>query len=125
VNGVEVIVAALAAGAGAGTSDVAKAAVTDAYTGLRGALRRRLTGRPQAEQALDAEETDPNVWQAHLGADLAEVGADHDEQVLAAARRLLDLVDPSGSTGGKYQIDVREAKGVQVGDHNTQHNTFF
>lgn len=124
MTGVEVIVAALAAGAGAGTSDVAKAGVVDLYTGLRDALRRRLAGRPHAEQALEVDESDPAVWQARLGDSLAVVGADHDERILATARQLLELVDPAAAKAGRYFVNVREAKGVQVGDHNIQHNTF-
>lgn len=95
--GVEVILAALAAGAGAGSGDAAKAAVADAYTGLRDLLRRKLGGRPVLEGELIA------------------AGADRDEEVLAAARRVLEAA---------ARYDLREAKGVQIGDHNTQHNTF-
>jgi hypothetical protein len=124
VTGVELIVAALAAGAAAGTSELATAGVRDAYTALRDALRGRLRGRGQAVRAVRAEETEPGVWQARLGEDLAGSGADNDEQILAAAQRLLEHVDPAGAQVGKYRVDVREAKGVQVGDHNTQHNTF-
>ncbi|MEV4536249.1 hypothetical protein AB0J82_20890 [Asanoa sp. NPDC049518] len=32
--------------------------------------------------------------------------------------------DPQGIRAGKDLVDVREAKGVQVGDFNVQHNTF-
>ncbi len=116
MTGVELITAALAAGAGAGASGLATAATNDAYTGLRDALRRRFTGRRQAEQALAAEETDPGVWQTRLGDAVTEVGADHDEEVLAAARRLLALVDPAETQAGKYAVDLRGAQGVQVGD---------
>jgi hypothetical protein len=118
------IAAALAAGGTAGVTNTASAAVQDAYTGLRAALRRRLSGRDQAEQALEAQETAPDVWQARLGADLADSGADRDDAVLAAAQRLLTLVEPAGTRAGKYTVDLREAKGVQVGDGNTQHNAF-
>ena len=34
------------------------------------------------------------------------------------------LVDAAGSQSGKYTVDVRGSQGVQVGDHNTQTNTF-
>jgi hypothetical protein len=124
VTGVEVILAALAAGAGAGTSDAAKAAVVDAYTGLRDALRQRLTGPKPAQQVLDAVQSEPGTWQNELGPQLEQSGAAHDEEILAAARRVLALADPAGSSAGKYQIDAREAKGVQIGDYTTQHNDF-
>jgi hypothetical protein len=103
MSGVEVILAALAAGAGAGSGDVAKAAMMDAYFSLRDAVKRKLEGR-----SIDMP---PDV----LEGELVEAGADRDEQVLAAAQRVLDL---------KAQYDLRGAKGVQIGDHNTQHNTF-
>ena len=34
------------------------------------------------------------------------------------------LVDAAGSQGGKYAVVVSGSQGVQVGDHNTQANTF-
>jgi hypothetical protein len=124
MTGTEVIVAALAAGAVAGSTEMARSAVTDAYTGFKNLLRGRLVGRDAAQQALDAVETEPGRWRALLGTDLAESGADDDERVLAAARGLLDLTDPEGVRAGKYRVDVHDSKGVQVGDHNTQTNTF-
>jgi hypothetical protein len=122
MTGIEIIVAALAAGATAGGTAV----VQDAYATLRDAVRRRLRGRGSAEQALElaAEETDPGVWQTRIGAALADSGADRDEEVLAAARALLAVTDPAGVRAGKYTVDLRGAQGVQVGDHNNQTNTF-
>ncbi|MGI5146878.1 hypothetical protein ACQEVC_10915 [Plantactinospora sp. CA-294935] len=126
MSAVEVIMAALAAGAGAGMKDTASAAVKDAYAGLKALLKAHLGGHgDEVVQALDADETAPGVWgETCLGEVLTESGAAADEQVVAAARRVLQLTDPVGSAAGKYQIDLREAKGVQVGDHNTQHNNF-
>jgi len=92
VSAVEVIVAALAAGAGAGLHDTASAAVQDAYAKLKDLIRDRIGGR--GAQALDAEETEPGVWQTRIGDALAESGAADDEQVQDAARRLLALADP-------------------------------
>ncbi|XVU24193.1 hypothetical protein ACQPZJ_44345 [Actinoplanes sp. CA-054009] len=125
MSAVEVITAALAAGAGAGMKDTASATVKDAYAGLKALLKQHL-GRhdEQAVQALEADETAPGVWQARIGDALTGSGAAADGQVVAAAQRLLQLTDPAGSAAGKYQVDLRKAKGVQVGDHNTQHNTF-
>jgi hypothetical protein len=91
---VDVIVAALAAGAAAGAKGTASEAVKDAYGLLKVLLRRRFTGREQARAALEAEQTEPGVWQATIGHDLTDSGATTDEQVLAAARELLLLADP-------------------------------
>src|SRR5689334_3248829 len=62
MTGIEVILAALAAGAAAGTTDAAKTAVLDAYSELRDVLRSRLTGRKRATQMLDAVEAEPGRW---------------------------------------------------------------
>ncbi|MDG4763309.1 hypothetical protein O7632_04180 [Solwaraspora sp. WMMD406] len=124
MTGVEAIIAALVAGAAAGSTDVARTVVTDTYGGLKNLLRGRLAGRPQAQEALEAREVEPGRWQAVLAENLAECGADTDERILAAARRLLELADPIGAGAGRYEVDASQARGVQVGDHNTQTNTF-
>jgi hypothetical protein len=59
-----------------------------------------------------------------LATELAESGAADDEAIVETARRLLAMADPNGAAEGKYRIDVRHAMGMQVGDYNTQHNTF-
>jgi hypothetical protein len=125
VTGVELIAAALAAGAAAGITDTTSGAMRDAYVGLRELVRRRLAGRAgQAVQALDMADTDPVVWEARLGEELAGSGTDRDDEVLAAARQLLARLDPAGAQAGKYSVDLREAKGVMVGDQNAQTNFF-
>ncbi|MFD0521782.1 hypothetical protein [Paractinoplanes durhamensis] len=53
---VDVITTALAAGAGAGMTDTASAAVKDAYTGLKDLLKRRLGGDRAVLQALEADQ---------------------------------------------------------------------
>jgi hypothetical protein len=121
---VSVIVAALAAGAGVGLKETASRAVKDAYGGLQELVRRRLGSRPVAQTALVEHEKAPQVWQEPLSAELVAVDAGSDQQIVAAAQRLLALVDEVGTRSGKYLVDVRGAQGVQVGDHNTQTNTF-
>ncbi|MEV6303294.1 RIP homotypic interaction motif-containing protein [Actinoplanes sp. NPDC051861] len=117
MTNLEVILKALATGAGGGSR-----AVAEAYAVLRETLRDRLSGRESARQALEAVETSPGVWQPALGEEVSTAGADRDEEVVAAAQRVLDL--SSAPAPPKYRVDVRNSKGVQIGDHNTQHNTF-
>jgi hypothetical protein len=64
------------------------------------------------------------MWISRIGIDLAASGADQDEEVLASARQVLLLLEQSQEQPSKYTMDLREAKGVQVGDQNIQHNTF-
>jgi hypothetical protein len=116
VTGVDLILAALVAGAAAGSGDAAKAAVQDACAQLREVLRRRMAGRVRAQQVLDGVEPGPGTWQAELGAELVMSGAAGDGAVLAAARQVLGLVDPAGMAEGKYRVEVDHAQHLHVGD---------
>jgi hypothetical protein len=124
VDPVSLIVAALAAGAVAGAQNTATDAVRDAYTGLKELLRRRLSGRESGQVALARHEAQPQQWAGALEAELVEVRAGDDAGAVEAAQRLMALLDPTGAQAGKYVVDLRGAQGVQVGDHNTQTNTF-
>lgn len=128
MSGVELVLAAMAAGATAGVTtgitDATSLAIRNGYDGLRDLLLRRLTGRGrEALQALEAEESTPGAWQVRLTEDLVRSGADRDEEILSAARELLARVEASGRTEVGH-VDLREARGVQLGSNNTQHNTF-
>ncbi|KFZ77966.1 hypothetical protein ED92_33205 [Amycolatopsis sp. MJM2582] len=117
---VDVVAAALVAGAAVGAKDTASLAVKDAYGGLVGGLRRRL-GRKAAEELEEAARDDsvPDREQrirAELARALDGVDLEPDDELVAAAR---DLLDRPGSAGGKFAVDAREAQGVQVGDHNS------
>ena len=117
---VTLIVGALAAGG----KGVASEAVKDAYAGLKAMVGRRLAGRPAGEVALGQHETKPEQWGPALEAELVEADAPADTTLVQAAQQLMALIDEKGSQAGKYLVDVRGAQGVQVGDRNTQTNTF-
>jgi hypothetical protein len=117
---VTVIVAALVAGAATGATGTAATAIHDAYTALRAALRHRLAGHRQLDTVL----ADPDGNRAELTRMLETSGSAQDETLLAAAQQLLRLADPAGVRAGKYVVDLRDAKGVQVGDNNIQINKF-
>jgi hypothetical protein len=121
---VSLILTALAAGAAVGLKGAASSAVTDAYNGLRALVRRKLAGRSDGELVLARHEQDPQVWEQPLAVELTASGAAGDRDLVAAAQALMQLVDAAGSAAGKYQVVVQGSQGVQVGDHNTQHNTF-
>ena len=121
---ITLIVTALAAGAALGVQDTASAMVKDAYSSLKALVKKRLGGGPDAELVLTKHEQAPETWQAPLMAELAQTGADRDYDLIAAANALLDLLGEAGGRTGKYTIDVREAQGVQIGDHNRQDNVF-
>jgi hypothetical protein len=59
-------------------------------------------------------------WQCMVGAELAHSGADRDAAVLVDARELLTVARDERFVW----VDLRDAKGVQLGDQTTRHNTF-
>ncbi|WP_458691370.1 hypothetical protein [Nocardia tengchongensis] len=121
---VTIIAAALAAGALKGVGETATTVVADAYKGLKALVARRFGASPRAELVLAEHESDPDTWQAPLTVALRDSGAGEDDQILAAARRLLELADPQGSAAGKYMVDARGANVGAIGDHAKQQNTF-
>ncbi len=121
---VTLIVTALAAGAASALQDGASSAIKDAYTRLTALVKKRFANRPKGELVLAEHEAAPQTWEAPLAAELSAVGAEGDADLVAAAQALMSLMDEAGSRSGKYVVAVRESQGVQVGDHNTQTNTF-
>jgi hypothetical protein len=118
------LVTGMATGLTTGPGEKAAAAVGEAYRGLRDALRRRLAGRPAAEDAVEQYTADPEAWKGNLEVHLRQAGADQDQAVLEAASSVLRLVDPAGAAAGKYTVNLAGAQGVQVGDRNAQTNFF-
>ena len=125
---ITLIVAALAAGASGGAisalQDDVKGAVVAAYGKLRGLVAKRVAGNPGAELALTEHDADPEHWQAPLAAKLTQLGAADDADLVAAAKALMELLDGSGARAGKYNVTITNARGVQLGDGNTQINHF-
>jgi len=121
---VTLIVTALAAGAASALQDGTAQAVKDGYARLKALAKKRFMGRPKGELVLAEHEAAPQTWEAPLAAELSAAGADGDSDLVAAAQALMSLVDEAGSRSGKYVVTVRDSQGVQVGDHNTQTNTF-
>lgn len=139
---VDLILDAVMAGAVAGASATATTAVTDAYgavkDGIGRLLRRRsedvtaengadeglgeasdVTLRETPEELLAAVEADPDADPAALREALIAADAGQDSELVAAARRVLELVDPDQVRSGKYNVAVHDSTGVQVGDSNT------
>ena len=110
---VELVAAALAAGASAGPADTARGAVHDLCTALREVVRRRLAGGSgYCVRVLDAHEADPEVWQSRLVEVLKGSGVEDDEEILAAARVLLG----AERRVGWIAVDALDADGVHFAD---------
>ena len=102
---ITLIVTALAAGAAMGITDSTSSAVKDAYARLRALVKKRLAGRPDAEVVLARHEKAPKSWQGPLMAELTEVAADRDRDLVVAAQALMNLVDSAGASAGKYTVE--------------------
>jgi hypothetical protein len=124
VDPLTLILSALVAGVSAGAKDTVSTVVGDAYAGLKALVLRRFRGRPAGELALEKLAEDPDAWQPALKAELARSGTAEDQAVVEAAQQVLSLVDAEGTKAGRYVVDARGAQGVQIGDQNTQTNTF-
>jgi hypothetical protein len=124
VDPVTLIAAALAAGVSHGLGQAATSAITDAYAVLKRLVKANLAGQPGAEIVLRRHSQNPSTWHEPLVEMLRASGAASDEVVIAAAQRVMELVDAPGAGAGRYSVDARVAQGVQLGDHNVQSNQF-
>ena len=117
------IISALISGAAAAATDTAAKEVKEAFTKLRGSVKKRFKGVSPAEVALAEAEKDPETWEKPLAKAVGEQGLDKDEQILALARQVLELVEADRATAGKYNINIGKAQGVIIGDSAqvTQH----
>lgn len=125
---VTLILTALAAGASAGTLDTLKDSMEEkvkaAYAKLHVLAEKRVSGRPYGGLALTEYDSAPQKWEGLLTAELTEAGAVQDDDLVAAAKALMELVDQPGAKSGKYNVTIKDSKGVQVGDGNFQVNKF-
>lgn len=125
---IALIVTALAAGASAGAIDVlkddAKETANTAYAKLRGLARKLVAGRPDGELALAQHEVAPQKWQPVLVDELTAAGAANDAELVTAAKGLMELIDQAGVKSGKYNVTIKDSKGIQLGDGNIQVNRF-
>lgn len=122
------ILTALATGASAGAlealKDDAKEKAKAAYASLHGLVKKRVSGRPHGELALAEYDRAPQKWEGLLIAELTEAGAAQDDDLVGAAKALMEIIDQAGAKSGKYNVTVKDSKGVQVGDGNFQINHF-
>jgi hypothetical protein len=124
VDPITIIAGALAAGALKGAGETATSAVKDAYAALKSALAIRFAEREVSVEVLDEHEDDPETYEKPLAKRLQQADAGSDPRIVELAEALMRLMDDSTPRPGKYNVDVRDAQGVQIGDHSTQHNTF-
>ncbi|QKQ75366.1 hypothetical protein [Nostoc sp. TCL240-02] len=126
---ISLIIAALGAGAIAATKETAGTAVKDAYQGLKALIKQRFVdqGKEDDSNIVDKHEKklDSEAFKALLQEELTNLGVDKDAEIIKLAQELLKQEKPEESAAGKYNTVFQgEVKGAQVGDRNTQTNTF-
>ena len=124
---VTLILTALATGASAGAlealKDDAKEKAKAAYARLHGLVKKRVSGRPHGELALAEYDSAPQKWEGLLTAELTEAGAAQDDDLVGAAKALMEIIDQSGANSGKYNVTIKDPRSP-VGDGNVQFNNF-
>jgi hypothetical protein len=121
---ITLVVTAVAAGAAAALKETSSAAIKDAYAAVTALIRRHFGANPEKQAIVDSDATGSEEWRGQLSEELRSTGAESDEELIAAARNLLSLVDPQGTSQGKYVVTVSGGKGVVVGDNAHVEQTF-
>jgi hypothetical protein len=125
---ISLILAALVAGAAGGVLDAMKDDVKERakarYELLHGLAKKRLAGREAGEIALERYPTAPQKWEAVLADELTVAGAASDDELIIAAKELLQLIDQAGAASGRYNVTITGGQGVQIGSYNVQANYF-
>ncbi len=103
---VTLIVTALVAGAAAGGQDAVTSLVKDVYGGLKALVLRKVSTVEAGATAVEQHAKNPQVWEGPVKEAITASGADRDEEILAAARRLLEAADPAGAQAGKYAVTI-------------------
>ncbi|GCF07794.1 hypothetical protein [Dictyobacter arantiisoli] len=108
------ILTALATGAQAFATD----AIKDAYQGLKTLIQRKFEHKPKAQEILADYEGDPDIYQKPLMKALQQEQLDQDPDVIQAAQRVMQLVQPQQASMGKYNIQITgDVHGYAQGDN--------
>ena len=106
------IIAAIAAGISTGVPKVLEETISDAYDGLKSLLKRKFGGSHGVVKAVDELEQEPesNARKMLVQEKIEQSGAARDEDVLKAAKELLEKLN---ATPGGSQI-VQTATGSYI-----------
>ncbi len=129
---VTMLVGALILGASEALKDTASQAVKDTYQGLKAAVIHswnRKAGEneqiaQEAEILISNLEQDPETFRTPLEKKISSSIPEPSQEIIDKAKSLYELLDRPGFDSGKYNVNIKKAKAVQVGDKNTQTNNF-
>jgi hypothetical protein len=79
-------------------------------------LQRKFAGKPVAEVALAEHEKKPDIWKAPLAQGLQETEAYQDQEIIAAALRLIQLAQSRLGDQGSTTVNIHgPAQGTIIG----------
>jgi hypothetical protein len=113
------IVAALSAGAVAGTTDTAKSAIADAYEGLKSLIKKKFGQDSDSADAIDNLEAKPDSdgRKKTLAEELEAVNPASDPELVSAAQSLLALI--KALPQGEKHIQVARGTGIAQADRGS------
>lgn len=118
MDDLNLILTALATGATTGLQQTAGTAMKEAYNGLKALIQHKFANQPKAQAALVDYEDDPDTYEKPLRKALSANHLEEDDEILAAAQRLITLVQPQQAGMGKYTIqNTGSVQGQVIGDH--------
>lgn len=104
----------------AGLQATAGEMVKDAYTELKTLIQRKFAGKPVAQMALTKHESDSKTWEAPLKKALVQEGVSQDPEVIAAAQKVMHIVQLQQAAMGKYNVQIAgDVYGAAYGDHQS------
>ena len=103
----ELILAALIAGATGAAKDTASVAVKDAYEVLKALIKKKFEKDALAQAMIDAKPEEIKQAEVLLKNKITEAGIDKDDEIKKAAEAVEQAVKESqGATGSKYNTTV-------------------
>jgi hypothetical protein len=109
---VTMIVSAIAMGAATGLTDTASAVVQDAYAALKGLIIGRY---PDVDVAAVENKPESKPKRESLAEDLADAGAEHDADLVEAARQVIAAVKAhDAAVGPALGIDLERVEAAAL-----------
>ena len=102
----EIIIAALIAGATAAAKDTAGQAVKDAYQSLKALIKKKFESDAFGQGMVDGKPEEIKQVESLLKEKIAKAGIDKDAEIIKAAEEVMKKEDPEGFQEGKYNTNI-------------------
>lgn len=113
------IIAALAAGAASGATDVAKSALVDGYNGLKSFIKKKWGGDSDVSKAIDQLQAKPDseARKGVLAEEIKTSKISEDPEATSMAQSLLSLI--KAMPGGEKHIQSATGTGIAQADRGS------